>query len=89
MDCFEEGFLQMYIDGEVSEEGRKLIEDHLNNCEACQSKLDEQRAQKSSVLAAINLLAESAEEHEKPHDIKVRPLPIKEFYTPLRQQVFC
>lgn len=77
MDCFEEGLIQTYIDGEIAKEEKRLIENHLKNCEACQSRLEEQKARKSSVLTAINLLAESAGKNENTYDIKVRKLPLK------------
>ena len=74
MDCFEEGLIQIYIDGELHAKEEKRMEEHINECEVCRAKVDKQRIIKADVLAAINLLAKPT---ESAPEKKVRRLPLK------------
>lgn len=66
MDCIEEGFIQMYIDDEVSVDDKKIIDTHLSECQECQRKMDKQREAATDIKAAINLLATDAKPVPKP-----------------------
>lgn len=41
MKCYDIGILQAYIDGEVSQEIMKAVDQHLDKCEVCQRQFEE------------------------------------------------
>jgi len=77
MDCIEEGLLQMYIDGAVSQAEQKQIEHHLETCEDCQLNYKNQKAVISDMMEAINFLAEPSEEQKEDQKTNTRRLPMK------------
>ena len=76
MDCIDEGVIQMYIDGEISIHEKNMLDEHIQSCKTCQQKLEEQRAISSSVVEAINLLAEQPIKIQQEFS-KIRRLPLK------------
>ena len=54
MNCFNEDLIQRYIDNEVSESEKQIIEEHIKVCNTCALKLKEQKNLSSFVLDEIN-----------------------------------
>jgi hypothetical protein len=77
MDCISEGLIQAYIDGEVSQEEKKLIEAHASVCKNCQQKIDEQQKVSSRIVNAVNLLANYPINVEYKIPSKVNRFPLK------------
>lgn len=54
MDCEDVGkFLQVYIDGELDDEDRRMVEEHLTGCSACRARADYERRFRSAVRARL------------------------------------
>jgi len=56
MRCFSEKTFQEYLDGEVSKDQSRQIEQHLSECHRCKQKLVSQKAQKDFVIRKLRLL---------------------------------
>ncbi|MFJ6291232.1 DUF4179 domain-containing protein [Bacillus thuringiensis] len=66
MKCYDIGFIQTYIDGELSHDTRKEFTKHLDTCEACQDLLVE--ISKLNQWENVMLYEESA---HSPQEIKI------------------
>lgn len=81
MDCKEvEKFLQFYIDRELDDDDRRMLEEHLASCAECRSQADYQRRFREAMRARIP--RESAPEEFKERLVEAmtkanqpRPLP--------------
>jgi hypothetical protein len=85
MRCIKNDLIQKYIDGETSPKEVVLIEKHIEICEKCTAKVDEQRKLSSVIKKAINLLS------EKTAGIPVFIMPVegnKKRYFTVRKLVY-
>lgn len=77
MDCIEEGQIQKYIDGEVSDNERKRIEDHALTCKSCSQNIDEQKIISSRIVEALNLLFVDSIKQKHNSFQKIKHFPLK------------
>lgn len=56
MICIDEQLLQKYIDGECTENEKRMVKQHLSDCPACAQKYDERQRFSSGIKQAINNL---------------------------------
>jgi len=66
MRCLKRKLISPYIDGELNEDKRSLLEAHLNGCRECARELEE--------LQKIHMLLAGAEPFEAPHGFSTRVL---------------
>jgi anti-sigma factor RsiW len=66
MRCSKRKLISPYIDGELNENKRSLLESHLTGCRECAQELEE--------LKKIHMLLSSAEPFEVPHGFPTRVL---------------
>ena len=66
MRCSKRKLISPYIDGELNEDRRSLLESHLNGCRECAQEFEE--------LQKIHMLLSGAEPFEVPHGLPTRVL---------------
>ena len=66
MRCSQRKLISSYIDGELNEDKRSLLESHLNGCRECARELEE--------LQKIHMLFPDAETFKAPHGFSTRVL---------------
>lgn len=66
MRCSKRKLISSYIDGELNEDKRSLLESHLNGCRECAREFEE--------LQKIHMLLASAEPFDVPHGFSTRVL---------------
>lgn len=59
MKCINEGIIQAYIDGELSNDEVVQVEQHIQTCSLCMSKLETQQSISKQLKMAINSMADN------------------------------